>query len=158
MRGDVGYLRCMSHLRRRHAARWLVVTRAMVATLVATLVVALTFLVAACGEDTKLKVTGIEPKRGDFNGGQLVRVKGNRFTKDGARSAKVYFGSRQGTVMRFESDSEMIVQAPGGTPNETVDVLIVFEGQGEIGLKKAFTFVEPGNVDIDDLNTKTPPK
>ena len=88
---------------------------------------------AACGnDDTKLKVTGIEPEKGDVEGGTYVRIKGNRFIADGARSAKVYFGSRQGTVIRFASDSEMIVEAPGGKVGETVDVLIIFEPGGEL--------------------------
>ncbi len=50
--------------------------------------------------------------------GQYVRVKGNEFTADGPRNVKVYFGKdnsmRQGTVVRFASDSELIVEAPGG--------------------------------------------
>ena len=98
---------------------------------------------AACGsEDTKLKVTGIEPEKGDVEGGTYVRIKGNRFIADGARNAKVYFGSRQGTVVRFASDSELIVEAPGGKPNEKVDVLIIFEPGGELKIPNGFTFVE----------------
>src|SRR5436305_5781548 len=76
------------------------------------------------GNDTKRKVTGLQPEKGDVDGGTYVRIKGNRFIADGPRNAKVYFGNRQGTVVRFASDSELIVEAPGGKPNETVDVLI----------------------------------
>jgi hypothetical protein len=111
---------------------------------------------AACGsEDTKLKVTGIEPEKGDVNGGTYVRIKGNRFLADGARNAKVYFGSRQGTVVRFASDSELIVEAPGGKPNEAVDVLIIFEPGGELKIPKGFTFVdkEDKGYSVDDLDT-----
>src|ERR1700709_280601 len=91
------------------------------------------FFAAACGSsDTKLRVTGIEPDKGDVEGGTYVRIKGNRFIADGARNAKVYFGSRQGTVVRSASDSELIVEAPGGKANETVDVLIIFEPGGEL--------------------------
>jgi hypothetical protein len=114
-------------------------------------------LAAACGSsDTKLKVTGIEPDKGDVEGGTYVRIKGNRFIADGARNAKVYFGSRQGTVVRFASDSELIVEAPGGKPNETVDVLIIFEPGGELKVPKAFTFVEKTNSEmrVQDLDTK----
>src|SRR5262245_52599916 len=76
-------------------------------------------LAPACGsENTKLMVTGIEPDRGDVEGGTYVRIRGNRFTADGPRNAKVYFGGRQGSVARFESDSVLVVQAPGGKPNE----------------------------------------
>lgn len=112
--------------------------------------------IAACGSsDTKLKVTGIEPEKGDVEGGTYVRIKGNRFIADGARNAKVYFGSRQGTVVRFASDAELIVEAPGGKPNETVDVLIIFEPGGELKIPKGFTFVEKTTTapSVDDLNT-----
>jgi len=111
---------------------------------------------AACGSsDTKLKVTGIEPEKGDIEGGTYVRIKGNRFIADGARNAKVYFGSRQGTVVRFASDSELIVEAPGGKPNEQVDVLIIFEPGGELKIPHGFTFVEKTTApaQVQDLNT-----
>ncbi|HEX5062007.1 MAG TPA: IPT/TIG domain-containing protein [Kofleriaceae bacterium] len=116
----------------------------------------LVIVLAACGsEDTKLKVTGLEPEKGDVNGGTYVRIKGNRFIADGARNAKVYFGSRQGTVVRFASDSELIVEAPGGKPNEQVDVLIIFEPGGELKIAKGFTFVEKqeSTMDVKDLDT-----
>ena len=117
---------------------------------------ALMVALAACGSsDTKLKVTGIEPEKGDIEGGTFVRIKGNRFIADGARNAKVYFGSRQGTVVRFASDSELIVEAPGGKPNEQVDVLIIFEPGGELRIPHGFTFVEKTNTpaQVQDLNT-----
>ncbi|MFT3699115.1 MAG: IPT/TIG domain-containing protein [Kofleriaceae bacterium] len=121
---------------------------------------ALVFAIAACGSsDTKLKVTGIEPAKGDVEGGTYVRIKGNRFIADGARNAKVFFGTqgamRQGTVVRFASDSELIVEAPGGKPDEVADVLIVFEPGGEMKIPKAFTFVEKNNVpaSVKDLDT-----
>src|SRR4030095_13349253 len=111
---------------------------------------------AACGgEDKKLKVTGIEPEKGSTEGGTYVRIKGNRFIADGARNAKVYFGSRQGTVIRFASDSELIVEAPGGKVNEVVDVLIIFEPGGELKISKGFTFIEKqeSTMDVKDLDT-----
>src|SRR4051812_36784348 len=118
--------------------------------------VLLLLAIGACSDkDTKLKVTGIEPEKGDVDGGTYVRIKGNRFIADGARNAKVYFGSRQGTVVRFASDSELIVEAPGGKPNEQVDVLIIFEPGGELKIPNGFTFVEKDSTgpSVDDLNT-----
>jgi IPT/TIG domain len=123
-------------------------------------ILALLVALAACGSsDTKLKVTGIEPEKGDIEGGTYVRIKGNRFIADGARNAKVYFGSRQGTVVRFASDSELIVEAPGGKPNEQVDVLIIFEPGGELKIPHGFTFVEKTNTpaQVQDLNTDKKP-
>ena len=100
-------------------------------------------LLCSCGEtDRKLKVTGLEPTKGDIEGGTYVVIKGNRFLADGPRNAKVYFGSRQGSVVRFQSDSELIVQAPGGKPDETVDLLVVFDPGGQLKIPNAFKFVE----------------
>ncbi|HLL21203.1 MAG TPA: IPT/TIG domain-containing protein [Kofleriaceae bacterium] len=117
------------------------------------LVVGLGF-VFGCGEtDRTLKVTGLEPVKGDIEGGTYVVIKGNRFMKDGPRNAKVYFGSRQGSVVRFQSDSELIVQAPGGKPDETVDVLVVFDPGGQLTIKEAFKFVDKSDagMSIDEL-------
>ena len=88
-----------------------------------------------------LRVSGVEPALGDELGGTFVVIKGERFMKDGPRNAKVYFGVRQGTVVRFQSDGELIVQAPGGKANERVDVTVVFDPGGPMTLSKAFTFV-----------------
>jgi hypothetical protein len=88
-----------------------------------------------------LAVVALEPARGDMEGGTYVVLQGNRFLKDGPRSAKVYFGSRQGTIVRFQSDTQLIVQAPGGKDGEVVDVLVIFEPGGQLKLEKAFTFV-----------------
>ena len=113
-------------------------------------------IVAGCWYDgkrldrtPKLAVTSIEPGSGDASGGTYVRILGSGFVADGARGAKVYFGSRLGTVVRFASDSELIVQAPNGKVGEVVDVLVMFEPGGEVKIpnegfenKKGFTFVE----------------
>ncbi len=110
---------------------------------------------AACGNtNPKLTVTGIDPDHGDVEGGSYVRIKGNRFTVDGPRAAKVYFGGRQGTVVRFESDSELVVQAPGGKPNEVVDVLIIFDPGGQLKIANGFRFQEKNSQgpSVDDLN------
>ncbi len=121
--------------------------------------------ITACGEtDTKLKVTGIEPDRGNVDGGTYVRIKGNRFTADGPRNVKVYFGKdnsmRQGTVVRFASDSELIIEAPGGKPNEKADVLIIFDPGGKLTIKDGFTFVEKNDStpSVQDLDISKPKK
>jgi hypothetical protein len=109
---------------------------------------------AACGNDNpKLLVTGIEPEKGAD--GTYVRIHGNRFTADGPRSAKVYFGGQPAQVDRFESDSELIVTVPGGKIGDVVDVLIVFDPGGKLTLSKAFRYVEKNDTgpSINDLNT-----
>jgi hypothetical protein len=109
----------------------------------------------ACGsENTKLMVTGLDPEKGDSAGRTTVRIKGNRFTADGPRTAKVYFGGRPAEVTGFENDNTLVVVAPGGKPNEVVDVLIVFDPGGQLKIPGAFRFVEKNNATptVDDLN------
>src|SRR5688500_18954757 len=105
-------------------------------------------LFACSKEDRVLKVTGIQcstsncpPVQGDVEGGTYLVIKGNAFMSP-KRNAKVYFGSRQGTVVRFQSDSELIVQAPGGKEGETVDVLVVFDPGGQLRIPNAFKFID----------------
>src|SRR5438874_10694148 len=114
-------------------------------------------LVACGSNDNKLKVTGLDRDSGDVEGGTYVRVYGANFMNP-TRSAKVYFGKRQGTVVRFASDGELVVEAPGGAPNETVDVLIIFEPGGEKLLQKGFTFKEKNEkpASVNDLDTSKP--
>jgi hypothetical protein len=115
-------------------------------------------LVVGCSKtDLKLKVTGLEPTKGDVEGGTYVVIKGNRFLADGPRNAKVYFGSRQGSVVRFQSDSELIVQAPGGKNDETVDVLVIFDPGGQLKIPNGFHFVEKNESSptIDEVAPKT---
>jgi hypothetical protein len=113
---------------------------------------------AACGsENPKLLVTGIEPEKG--TDGSYVRIHGNRFTADGPRSVKVYFGGQPAQVDRFESDGELIVTAPGGKVGDVVDVLIVFDPGGRLTLPKAFRYVEKTEgPSVNDLNTAGRPK
>jgi hypothetical protein len=110
---------------------------------------------SACGsENTKLMVTGLDPEKGDAAGRTTVRIKGNRFTVDGPRTAKVYFGGRPAEVTGFENDNTLVVVAPGGKPNEAVDVLIVFDPGGQLKIPLGFRFVEKNQAapTVDDLN------
>lgn len=118
---------------------------------------------AGCEEDTKFKVTGIEPNQGAFEGGTRVKIRGNRFTKDGALKATVYFGKggvehmKSAPVLGFQGDDTLLVKTPGGEIGEKVDVLIIFEGgktgAGEITLKDAFTYIDEKPPDVGDLDT-----
>jgi len=122
----------------------------------ATLVLLVALVAASCGKpNPKLMVTGIEPDRGDTEGETYVHIKGNRFTADGPRTAKVFFGGRPGRVISFPSDGDMLVQPPGGKPNEVVDVLIIFDPGGTLKIPNGFRFFEKTNSmpSVDDLGS-----
>lgn len=93
------------------------------------------------------QVTNLDPELGDTQGGTYVRIIGTNFITDAdgqgrPRSVKVFFGARQGTVVRFASDTELIVQAPGGKDGEIADILLIFEPGGERTLRKRFKYVD----------------
>ena len=110
--------------------------------------------VAGCGGEKKLTVSGLAPNQGDYMGGTPVDIKGTMFqTENIMRNAHVYFGDRQGVVVKFDGDTDLWVTAPGGDKGKTVDVTVVFEPGGKITIPKAFTYVEIKQADIDDLST-----
>ena len=121
----------------------------------AALVLIVGLSASACGgENTKLMVTGIEPDRGDTNGETYVRIKGNRFTADGPRNVQVFFGGQHGEVIRFESDTELVVRPSGGKPNDVVDVQIIFDPGGRKTIPHGYSYYERNQAgpSIDDLN------
>ncbi len=131
-------------------------SRSVVARVAAILAFVLAAGIAAggCKDDPKLKVTGFDPQQGDFAGGERVTITGNRFTKDGVRNAKVYFGNKAADVIKFEGDDKLIVKAPAGNPGEEVDILIIFEPGGEITPPQKFKYTVPSQADVKDLGSK----
>ncbi len=85
-----------------------------------------------------LAITGLDPEKGDPKGGTYVRVIGTAFQAE-ERKAKVFFGTKEGKVVKIQNDTEMIVEAPAGKPGK-VDVRVVFEPGGEQKLEGAFTY------------------
>ncbi len=90
-------------------------------------------------EPSGLLVTDLYPSRGLPEGGTFVVIRGTSFTDDD-RTARVRFGTREATVIRVESNTELIVQAPAGTG--TVDVVLTFAPGGERTLPGAFTYAK----------------
>jgi hypothetical protein len=70
-----------------------------------------------------------------------VLICGRKLISDGPRNTMVCFGTAAGRVVRFASDEELIVQSPGGTAGEVVDVRLIFNPDGSLVLRSAFRFV-----------------
>jgi hypothetical protein len=117
----------------------------------------LALVLGGCKDDKKLKVTGVDPNVGELEGGNVVSIQGNRFTADGARNVKVYFGKagnwKPADFLSYNGDSEMDVRAPAGEKDgDKVDILIVFEPGGEITLSQAYQYHSTKKVDVQDLD------
>ena len=63
-------------------------------------------------------------------------------------------------MSRFESDSVLVVEAPGGKPNDVVDVLIIFDPGGQLKIAGGFRYYERSHTapSVDDLNINKPAK
>lgn len=88
-----------------------------------------------------LVVTAVSPEHGEPEGGTYVVIKGRGFTQV-VRTAKVKFGTRDATVIRFASDTELIVQAPAGTAGDSVEVAVEFAPGGTLRLADGFRYRE----------------
>jgi hypothetical protein len=113
--------------------------------------VALSLLGTGCGDEEGLRITSIEPKRGTYLGGDTVTIFGSGFQAEGARDVVVYFGNRQGKVLAFDGDRKLKVQAPSGDKGKTVDVILIFGDARRFTYPKAYTFMEPTDIKVDDL-------
>lgn len=90
------------------------------------------------GSAQGLAVTGVDPRMFASAGGTNVHITGSGFQSQ-PRTARVYFGDEQGKVVKIQSDTEMIVEAPAEKPGD-VTVLVVFEPGGEVTFRGVLTY------------------
>lgn len=95
---------------------------------------------AACSKDEGLKITGISPNSGPAQGQGAVTIHGNGFESGGAKAVTVYFGDKQGRVVRFDSDTELVVAPPPGEPGTKVDLHIIFGDAREHTFPQAYEY------------------
>ena len=112
---------------------------------------ALALFVGACGKDEGLKITGVEPKQGNYQGGDIVTIQGTGFQSGGAKGVKVYFGNAAAKVLAFRGDDELRVEVPGGKEGETVDIEIIFDDSRHNKIEKAYKYINPTGLDVKDF-------
>jgi hypothetical protein len=122
------------------AARYFAVeTRRVTMRAVKVLVAAaMMFGVTACSND--LKVSSVEPPQGTFGGGEDVVIHGNGF-QPGRGGVTVTFGKRAATSVVVASTDKINVMTPGGDPNTTVDVTVVFDDGKAFKLANGFHYM-----------------
>jgi hypothetical protein len=99
-------------------------------------------LVGFIGCSDELKVSGVEPAQGSFGGGEDVVIKGNGF-KPGRGGVTIKFGARDATSVVVASGDKIKAMTPGGDPNTTVDVTVVFDDGKAFKVANGFHYMPP---------------
>ena len=110
---------------------------------------------SACSQSKRVSVTGLEPSAGS-SAGSVVRVIGTGLQSDTALGAQVYFGDEKARVIELKGNSEIVVEAPSGTPKTAVDVTVIFDDGREFKLPKGYFYKEPigAGFNVDALSLK----
>jgi len=95
-----------------------------------------------CSKDEGLKIKGISPKEGPYEGGDPVTIYGSGFQEGGAKSVDVYFGTRKARVRGFEGSTKLLVETPGGKVGESVDVTIIFGDARRLKYENAYKYID----------------
>jgi IPT/TIG domain len=103
---------------------------------------AMVFGLVGCSND--LKVTSVEPVQGTFGGGEDVVIHGNGF-QPGRGGVTVTFGKRPATSVVVAAADKISVLTPGGDPNTTVDVTVVFDDGKAFKLANGFHYMAPAD-------------
>jgi len=99
---------------------------------------AMMFGMVACSNE--LKVSSVEPPQGTFGGGEDVVIHGNGF-QPGRGGVTVKFGNRAATSVVVASTDKINVMTPGGDPNTSVDVTVVFDDGKAFKLANGFHYM-----------------
>src|ERR1700749_4909703 len=100
-------------------------------------------LVGLAGCSNELKVSSVEPAQGAFNGDEEVSIHGNGF-QPGRGGVSVKFGSKEATAVVVASGDKINVTTPGGDPNTTVDVTVVFDDGKAFKVANGFHYMAQG--------------
>ncbi|MBA3501464.1 MAG: IPT/TIG domain-containing protein, partial [Deltaproteobacteria bacterium] len=90
----------------------------------------------------KVRVSSSYPSSGELTGGTFVTIRGVNFTST-PRTAKVTFGTKEATTVRFVSDNEMLVEVPPAEVEGFVDVRVQFDPGGLAIVPYGFTYRAP---------------
>lgn len=93
----------------------------------------------------KVRIYSMYPTSGEIAGGTFTTIRGANFTII-PRTAKVFFGTKEATSVRFVTDSEMLVEVPPADAEGYVEVRVEFTPGGLVLLPygySGFTYLKP---------------
>lgn len=92
--------------------------------------------------ELKARIDSIYPANGETTGGTVVWIRGTRFTNP-LRTAKVFFGTKEATVVRIVSDNEIVVEAPATDIAGYVPLRVQLDPGGLVYVPTGFTYQVP---------------
>jgi hypothetical protein len=101
-------------------------------------------LIGLAGCSNELKVSSVEPAQGTFAGGEEVSIRGNAF-QPGRGGVSVKFGTKEASAVVVAAGDKISVTTPGGDPNTTVDVTVIFDDGKAFKLPNAFHYMAANN-------------
>jgi hypothetical protein len=105
----------------------------------------------------KPRIYSAYPTSGETTGGAAVIIRGGGFTVV-PRTAKVFFGTKEATVVRIASDLEIVVEAPPADAEGFVDIRLEFTPGGSLTVPYGFTYRAPPKPVKPTKPTKPKPK
>jgi hypothetical protein len=99
-------------------------------------------LLGLAGCSNELKITGVEPPQGTYAGGEDVVITGSGF-QPGRGGVTVKFGKRDATAVVVASADKIHVSTPGGDPNTTVDITVIFDDGKAFKVGNGFHYMAP---------------
>ena len=82
------------------------------------------------------------PTGGEQTGGTLVTIRGSNLMTT-PRTAKVWFGTKEATGVRFATDRELVVEAPPQEAEGFVELRVQFDPGGTVTVPYGFTYRAP---------------
>jgi hypothetical protein len=93
----------------------------------------------------RVRIYSMYPTSGELTGGSFVTIRGANFTAI-PRAAKVFFGTKEATSVKFISDSELFVEVPPADAEGYVEVRVQFDPGGLALMPygySGFTYLKP---------------
>lgn len=108
----------------------------------------------SCGLEAALKVSSVTPSNGSVDGGNIVMIKGSKFT----HATEVNFGTRPATSFSILTDTTILATVPAGTVG-TVDVTVLTStGTSNATSSDFYTYTQlgwEGILSVTDQNSVT---
>jgi hypothetical protein len=98
-------------------------------------------LAACTGDKPGLSVKSIHPSRGPYLGGDPVTISTTGFSSTIIDSIR--FGKSKARPPIVKENGDLIVEPPGGTANQTVDIEIILNDARTIKIPGAYTYIDP---------------